>query len=228
MKSIRKRLTYANVMSSLAVFLILGGATAIAAKKIGSHQLKANSVTTAKIKKGAVTSKKIKDGAITTAKIGDAAVTGGKIDAGTTPFARVVAKLRGNGSLGLDEALQSYPLTPATYTQGAEEDDWFMGAVEVTFEPACEPPRTAGALVLVDAPSPNKPEGGQEIVARGSVVDKSGGTVSERIELAPYISARFEPGTPTPHTVSLEVEGTCNGGSGIMETSGAVDVIGVK
>jgi hypothetical protein len=50
-KHIRKRLTYANVMSSIAVFLILGGATAFAAKKIGSNQLKSNSVTTAKIKK---------------------------------------------------------------------------------------------------------------------------------------------------------------------------------
>ena len=31
MKPIRKRLTYANVMSSIAVFLVLGGATAFAA-----------------------------------------------------------------------------------------------------------------------------------------------------------------------------------------------------
>ena len=47
MKQIRKRLTYANVMSSIAVFLVLGGATAIAAQqKIGTKQLKANSVTT--------------------------------------------------------------------------------------------------------------------------------------------------------------------------------------
>ena len=36
MKQIRKRLTYANVMSSIAVFLVLGGATAFAASKIGA------------------------------------------------------------------------------------------------------------------------------------------------------------------------------------------------
>ncbi len=51
MKQIRKRITYANVMSSIAVFLVLGGATAYAAKKIGSNEIKGNSITTGKIKK---------------------------------------------------------------------------------------------------------------------------------------------------------------------------------
>ncbi len=50
MKQIRKRLTYANVMSSIAVFLVLGGATAFAAGKLGKNrvgtkQLKNNAVT---------------------------------------------------------------------------------------------------------------------------------------------------------------------------------------
>ena len=79
MSKIRKRLTYSNVMSSLAVFLVLGGASAYAAKKIGSHDLKANSVTTAKIKKNAVTTAKIKKNAITTAKIKNDAIATGKI-----------------------------------------------------------------------------------------------------------------------------------------------------
>lgn len=69
MKQIRTRLTYANVMSSIAVFLVLGGATAFAASKIGSNQLKSNSVTTGKIKKEAVTTAKIKKDAVTGAKV---------------------------------------------------------------------------------------------------------------------------------------------------------------
>jgi hypothetical protein len=61
-------------MSSLAVFLVLGGATAFAASQlgknsVGSAQLKRNAVTTAKIKRNAVTGAKIKKGAITGAKI---------------------------------------------------------------------------------------------------------------------------------------------------------------
>jgi hypothetical protein len=67
-KQIRKRLTYANVMSSLAVFLVLGGAAFAAAQlpknSVGSKQLKKNAVTTAKIKKDAVTGAKVKNGSL--------------------------------------------------------------------------------------------------------------------------------------------------------------------
>lgn len=63
MKQISKRLTYANVMSSIAVFLVLGGAAFAAAKlpknSVGTKQLKKNSVTTQKIKNGAVTGAKV-------------------------------------------------------------------------------------------------------------------------------------------------------------------------
>jgi hypothetical protein len=80
-KQIRKRLTYANVMSSIAVFLILGGATAFAAKKIGSNEIKGNSITTGKIKKEAVTSSKIKKDAVTGAKVKESSL--GKVPSAT-------------------------------------------------------------------------------------------------------------------------------------------------
>lgn len=83
MKQLRTRLTYANVMSSLAVFLILGGATAFAATKIGANELKANSIITGKIKKEAVTTAKIKNGAISTSKLANDAVTGEKANEAT-------------------------------------------------------------------------------------------------------------------------------------------------
>lgn len=69
MKLIGSRLTYANVMSSIAVFLVLGGATALAASKIGTSQIKSNAITTGKIKKEAVTTAKIKKDAVTGAKV---------------------------------------------------------------------------------------------------------------------------------------------------------------
>lgn len=80
MKQISKRLTYANVMSSLAVFLILGGATAFAAvKKVGANEIKANSIKTGKLVKEAVTAGKIKKSAITESRIANGAVTNSKI-----------------------------------------------------------------------------------------------------------------------------------------------------
>jgi hypothetical protein len=64
LKQIAKRLTYANVMSSIAVFLVLGGASALAASHLGK-----NSVGASQLKKNAVTAAKIKNGAITGSKI---------------------------------------------------------------------------------------------------------------------------------------------------------------
>jgi hypothetical protein len=64
MKAIRGQLTYANIVSTLCLFLLLGGATALAAgqlgkNSVGTQQLKKNSVTNAKIKNGAVTGAKV-------------------------------------------------------------------------------------------------------------------------------------------------------------------------
>jgi hypothetical protein len=75
-------------MSSIAVFLILGGATAIAAnqlgkKTVGTKQLKANAVTAAKIKKNAVTNKKIKKNAVDGSKVKDGSLTGADINSST-------------------------------------------------------------------------------------------------------------------------------------------------
>jgi hypothetical protein len=90
LKQIHRHITYANVMSSFAVFLILGGATAFAAvKKVGPNEIKANSIKTGKIvkeavkagklAKNAVIENKIADGAVTTNKLADNAVTEPKI-----------------------------------------------------------------------------------------------------------------------------------------------------
>lgn len=104
MNQIRKRLTYANVMSSIAVFLVLGGATAVAANQLGKNsvgtaqlkknavstaKLKKNSVSTAKIKKNAIGAVKIKSGAVTGAKISDGAVSGAKISDGAVTSAKI-------------------------------------------------------------------------------------------------------------------------------------------
>jgi hypothetical protein len=64
MKKLQGKLTYANVISTLCLFLLLGGGAAFAATQlpknsVGTKQLKKNSVTAAKIKNGAVTQAKI-------------------------------------------------------------------------------------------------------------------------------------------------------------------------
>ena len=89
MQQIRKRLTYANVMSSIAVFLVLGGGAAYAAKKIGSNELRGGAVTTTKIKRSAVTRSKIKAKAISTAKLAYGAVTNGRLADGAVSLEKL-------------------------------------------------------------------------------------------------------------------------------------------
>jgi hypothetical protein len=84
MKLIRTRLTYANVASSLALFLAIGGATAFAtgqlpSKSVGARQLRPGAVTARDIRKNAVTSPKLKAEAVKSAKLGSAAVTAAKL-----------------------------------------------------------------------------------------------------------------------------------------------------
>ena len=76
---LRSGLTYANVMSTLAMFLALGGVSYAAVQlprnSVGSAHLKKNAVTNGKIKKGTITGAKIKKGTITGAKVKDGSLT---------------------------------------------------------------------------------------------------------------------------------------------------------
>jgi hypothetical protein len=66
----RPRLTYANVVATLALFVALGGASAFAASQIGkntigSRQLKSKAVTTGKLAPNAVNGTKVANGSLT-------------------------------------------------------------------------------------------------------------------------------------------------------------------
>jgi hypothetical protein len=72
---LRSKLTYANAVSTLCLFLLLGGG-AYAVNKlgkdtVGSKQIKAKAVKKQELADNAVTSPKIKDGAITAPKLAD-------------------------------------------------------------------------------------------------------------------------------------------------------------
>jgi hypothetical protein len=100
---LRKRLTYANVMSSLAVFLVIGGGAAFAAlgkNTVGSKQLKKNAVTAAKIKKNAVTAAKIKAAAVSSGKLANGSVTAGKLGKAAVTSDNLADGSVTNGKLG--------------------------------------------------------------------------------------------------------------------------------
>src|SRR5262245_50569164 len=74
MNRLKPRLTYANVVATLALCIAVGGSSAFAASQLGKNtvgpnQLKKNAVTTAKVKKEAITAAKVKRGTLTGTQI---------------------------------------------------------------------------------------------------------------------------------------------------------------
>ncbi len=82
----RSKLSFANAVSVLALFVALGGsayAFHLGKNSVGSKQLKKNAVIAAKIKSGAVTGPKIAGGAVTGAQVKEGSLTGTQINAAT-------------------------------------------------------------------------------------------------------------------------------------------------
>jgi hypothetical protein len=87
-RRIRARLTYANVMSSIAVFVALGGgayALSVPRNSVGTRQIKRSAVTSAKIRRSAVTGAKIKLGAVTSAQVRDRSLRASDLAPGVIP-----------------------------------------------------------------------------------------------------------------------------------------------
>ena len=64
MRALRARLTYANVMASIALFVALGG-TSIAALRIGSRQIVDNSVRSRDLRDNDVRGRDVRNGSLT-------------------------------------------------------------------------------------------------------------------------------------------------------------------
>jgi hypothetical protein len=84
MRRFRRKLTYANLTSTLALFIALTGAGAYAAnqladKSVGERQLRPGAVTADKIRKNAVTAPKIKGLAVKQGKLANGSVTAAKM-----------------------------------------------------------------------------------------------------------------------------------------------------
>lgn len=79
MNNLRRKLSYSNIVASMALFIALGGVSYAALNlpkgSVGTEQLKSQAVSTAKIKDGAITANKIRDGAVGGAKV-DASTLG--------------------------------------------------------------------------------------------------------------------------------------------------------
>ncbi len=72
-RAFRTRLTYANVVATIALFCALGGGAYAALRvppgSVGSRQLKSSAVTTGKVANGAITASKVAEHSLTGAQI---------------------------------------------------------------------------------------------------------------------------------------------------------------
>jgi hypothetical protein len=90
----RAKLSYSNVIATIALFIALGGAAVAAGlpkNSVGTKQLKRGAVTAAKIKKGAVTSGKLAQKSVSAGKLGPNAVLPGNIANGAVTSAKIGA-----------------------------------------------------------------------------------------------------------------------------------------
>jgi hypothetical protein len=127
---LRKKLTYSNVLASLALFVALSGVAVAAGlpnNSVGAHKLKNGAVTTKKLRKQAVTAQKIAPGAVYGSKLAGGAVTGSKLANGAVNAAKLAdgsvtnSKIAngviGTGKLGSEvvttEKLKNGSVTPA-------------------------------------------------------------------------------------------------------------------
>lgn len=137
----RPKLTYANVVATLALILAVGGGTVYAAGK-----LKKNSVKSAQIAKGAVKQSELGKNAVTTLKIKDGTVNAKDLVTGLIPAVRT--DVTGSASVGVQPLLNPLEVTvplngTTTFTPQAGEvaaiagEASFNSADAVAGSPTC-------------------------------------------------------------------------------------------
>jgi hypothetical protein len=121
----RKHLTYANVMATLAVFIALGG-VAYAANTIGSSDIIDGQVKTADLAANAVNTSKISDGQVTEADIGQAAVATAELKNDAVTTAKVLNGTLAGGDVA-DNALKGADIDESTLAIGPSSGDFVRG-----------------------------------------------------------------------------------------------------
>jgi len=96
MQRLLRKLTYANVIATLALFLALGGGAVIAAEQLGKNAVKSNNIATNAVKtqdiaRNAVKASKLASNAVKNKNLSKNAVTAGKVKKGTLTRTQLAA-----------------------------------------------------------------------------------------------------------------------------------------
>jgi hypothetical protein len=218
----RPRLTYANVVSTLALFLVLGGGAAFAANKIRSGDIARNAVKTAnlapgsvrtakifkraivsgKLAVGAVRSNQITDGAVSAQQIGNSAVAPSNLQ-----FPVFYAASPNGGSAPLTNGLEPYPLGDATWAQKPGEINVVFGAAAATL--AYDGSGSGSCLVFFEVKLNGQQVGGSEVSTQS--------TTPQKFEQSIGAQPQIDPVAPVTNQLAVRTgsNGDCTPGSTI-------------
>jgi hypothetical protein len=204
----RSRLTFANVLSLIALFVALSGgayALTIPRNSVGAKQLKKNAVTAPKIKKNAVSSPKVRNGSLRGTDVGNDSLTGADLDERT--LARVPSADTANSANTANAAnALGDQAARALQTASASDARGDVVAPQGTISPALSAtittsaPRTLTAVASVEVSA----DGGADednINCRINIDGVSGANQSTYITPQPA----FEDSTVVPLTMARAV-----------------------
>ncbi len=161
MKKLRPRFTYANVVSTLCLFLLLGGGAYAAAKlpanSIGTKQLKNNAVTAVKIKNGTISGSKINLASLGT--VPDATHADTATTAAAASSASNSAQLGGAPAADYRDRCPAGTnlVAPRVCATGEEGADEYLPSVETCGELGLQLPTAGEARLIFPKTNPEHP-----------------------------------------------------------------------
>ncbi len=212
----KSRLTYANVVSTLALCLALSGGVALAASKVHTNGIFKRAVTSGKLALGAVRSNQIANGAvgaqqIANATIGSKQVGAGAIAPANLQFPVYFAASPVGGSLSVPNGEPvAYPLSDSSWSQKPRQLNVIFGGAAGTIARA----ENSGedCRVFFDIRVNGEQTGGGEL--------STNSTTPVSVERSVGASPEIDPLTPVTNklTVNVGSNGSCTAGSRIDTT----------
>jgi hypothetical protein len=211
----RPRFTYANVISTLALFLALGGGVAYAASKIRSGDLARGAVHTSDVFKRAITSGKLAVGAVRSNQIANGAVGSGQIGAAAVKpsnleFPVFYAASPKGGSMPVTQGPDPYPLSNDTWTQQPGEIEVVFGSTVATL--AYDGSGSGSCRLFVEVSINGQQVGGGEL--------STDSTTPQRIEQSVGAQPQVDPVAPKENRLTARTasNGACASGSTVDST----------
>lgn len=211
----RPRLTYANVVSSAALFLALTGGVVYAAGQIGTKDIANEAVTTPKLADEAVKAIKLAPQSVGPTRLRPASVIAAKIEPGAVTPSKLkfpvfyVASPSG-GSQPVTSSTAPYPITGGHWTQGPEQINVIFGEGTATL--AYDGSGSGSCQAFFDVRLDGQQVGGGQLQTSSTTPEQVSQSLGAQPEIGPL--------SPETRTMTVQVgsNGDCTPASTIDST----------